>query len=300
MTSTFTAEPSPLSVRVDGRTISGLDWGGGGPALVLLHANGFCAGVYDPIARRLAGAFRPIGVDLAGHGRSDPPADATRYSHAALAGDVAAFLEAVGVERAYVVGASLGGGVAIWLNALRPGLVVSALLAEAVAFEDRHPNSGVVSYAEQARRRRAEWPSRQAIIDSYGPRPPFDTFDPETLAAYVRFGTVELRDGSVRLACEPETEAAYYDRAMTLEGGPGSWSQLDKLRGRATIVCGTYSQMAMTRFQQQAERVGSEAVALEANHLLLYEDTTRAVALIETYLVGHDEPAEGAGSAGSL
>ena len=284
MTATFGIEPSRLQVQVGDRMVGGLDWGGSGPALVFLHANGLCSGVYDPIARRLAGAYRPIGVDLAGHGRTDPPSDASSYSQASLASDVAAALDELGVERGFVVGASLGGGVAIWLNSLRPDLVVKVLLAEAVAFEAREMSAGSNSFSEQARRRRAEWPSRQAIIDSYGSRPPFESFEPAALEAYVRYGTVELDDGSMRLACDPEVEASYFDRAMTLEGGPGAWTQLDKLRGRATIVCGKYSDMSLLRFGRQAQLVATELVALEANHLLLHEDTDRAVGLIETYL----------------
>ena len=38
---------------------------------LLLHPNGFCAGFFDPLARRLRDTFRPIGVDLRGHGGSD-------------------------------------------------------------------------------------------------------------------------------------------------------------------------------------------------------------------------------------
>jgi pimeloyl-ACP methyl ester carboxylesterase len=288
MTAISGIEPSALQVRVAGRTISGLDWGGSGPSLVFLHANGLCAGVYDPIARRLAGAYRPIGVDLAGHGRTDPPNDASHYSQAALASDVAAFLDGIGIERTFVVGASLGGGVAIWLNSLRPGLVAKELLAEAVAFEDRGLSAGPNSFSERARRRRAEWPSREAIIDSYGSRPPFASFEPESLAAYVRYGTVESEDGTVRLACDPEVEASYFDRAMTSEGGPGAWTQLEKLRGRATIVCGKYSDMSLLQFGRQAQLVETELVPLEANHLLLHEDTDRAVELIETYLTDHE------------
>ena len=56
-------DPRPWSVEHDGRTIGALDWGGDGPPLVLLHPNGFCAGVFDPLARLLRGEYRPIGID---------------------------------------------------------------------------------------------------------------------------------------------------------------------------------------------------------------------------------------------
>jgi len=58
--------PRTFAVEHDGLSIAALDWGGasGAHPLLLLHPNGFCAGLFDPIARRLAaaGAFRPIGA----------------------------------------------------------------------------------------------------------------------------------------------------------------------------------------------------------------------------------------------
>lgn len=49
--------PQPFAVGHDGRDLAGLDWGGAGEHLVLLHPNGFCAGLFDPLARRLASDF---------------------------------------------------------------------------------------------------------------------------------------------------------------------------------------------------------------------------------------------------
>ena len=64
-------EPVGGRIESDGVGVAWLDWGGFGDALVLLHPNGFCAGVYDPVARRLASGHRVIGIDLRGHGDSD-------------------------------------------------------------------------------------------------------------------------------------------------------------------------------------------------------------------------------------
>src|SRR5262249_17751666 len=56
-------EPQWCSVEHEGLTIGALDWGGHGPPLVLLHPNGFCAGVFDPLARALLAEHRVIGID---------------------------------------------------------------------------------------------------------------------------------------------------------------------------------------------------------------------------------------------
>lgn len=100
----------------DGVTID-YDDVGAGPAVILLH--GF------PDSRRLwrhqvdalaAAGYRCIVPDLRGYGTSDKPADVADYSIGILAGDVAAVLDAAGVERAHVVGHDWGAALA-WIAA---------------------------------------------------------------------------------------------------------------------------------------------------------------------------------------
>src|SRR6185503_17235816 len=100
-------DPKWVSVEHDGLTIGALDWGGDGPPLVLLHPNGFCAGLFDPLARRLRREFRVLGVDLRGHGSSDAPTSEGACSVVAAASDVVAVLEHVGLEEVVVLGESL-------------------------------------------------------------------------------------------------------------------------------------------------------------------------------------------------
>ena len=65
--------PTGGCVERDGLRIAYLDWGDPSSdvavdPLIVLHPNGFCAGVFDPLARRLGDRFRVVGVDLRGHG----------------------------------------------------------------------------------------------------------------------------------------------------------------------------------------------------------------------------------------
>src|SRR3546814_11985647 len=75
----MTAAPHPFIIRHDGRDLAGLEWGSGDDHVVLLHPNGFCAGLFDPLARRLATDHPVVAVDLAGHGCSSalPQDDST-------------------------------------------------------------------------------------------------------------------------------------------------------------------------------------------------------------------------------
>lgn len=84
---------------------------GSGPAVVLIHGIGDSSTTWEPIIPALARRHLVIAPDLLGHGHSDKPrAD---YSVAAYANGVRDLLGVLGVQRATLIGHSLGGGVAM-------------------------------------------------------------------------------------------------------------------------------------------------------------------------------------------
>jgi pimeloyl-ACP methyl ester carboxylesterase len=94
------------------------DWGGDGPPLVLLHGLSSSCRIWDWTAPLLTERFRVLALDQRSHGLSDQPADG--YGFADVAADLAAFLEAVEVEKAALVGHSWGAGVALYFAAENP------------------------------------------------------------------------------------------------------------------------------------------------------------------------------------
>jgi 3-oxoadipate enol-lactonase len=99
---------------------------GAGRAVVLVHAGIADARMWDRQWVDWAASFDVTRLDLRGFGRSAPPA--APFSHAS---DVLAVLDASGIERAVLVGASLGGRVALDLAASRPERIVGLVLAGA-------------------------------------------------------------------------------------------------------------------------------------------------------------------------
>jgi pimeloyl-ACP methyl ester carboxylesterase len=84
---------------------------GRGPPMLLLHGIGNSAQTWAGVLDRLAAHHTVIAPDLLGHGSSDKPrAD---YSIAAYANGMRDLLTVLDVERATVVGHSLGGGIAM-------------------------------------------------------------------------------------------------------------------------------------------------------------------------------------------
>ena len=84
---------------------------GSGPPVVLIHGMVNSSRHWESVALRLADSYRVIAPDLLGHGDSARPRG--DYSIGAHAASIRDLLSAIGVERATIVGHSLGGGVAM-------------------------------------------------------------------------------------------------------------------------------------------------------------------------------------------
>ena len=99
---------------------------GHGPTLILIHGVGDNSTTWQTVHSSLARRFTVIAPDLLGHGQSDKPrAD---YSVAAYANGMRDLLSVLGIERATVVGHSLGGGVAMQFAYQFPHLVERLIL----------------------------------------------------------------------------------------------------------------------------------------------------------------------------
>ena len=113
--------------------------------LILLHGLLLSQEMHRPLAEDLAArGNHVVTLDLLGHGRSDRPRDMWRYSMASYAEQVVALMDHLGLERAAVMGTSLGANVALEVAAQQPerlqALVIempvldNGLLGSAIAF----------------------------------------------------------------------------------------------------------------------------------------------------------------------
>ncbi|MDP9285006.1 MAG: alpha/beta hydrolase [Actinomycetota bacterium] len=83
---------------------------GDGVPLLLIQGLGYARWSWDPVVPGLAERFRVLWFDNRGIGESDKPEGP--YTARQLAGDALQVLDEAGIERAHVLGASLGGMVA--------------------------------------------------------------------------------------------------------------------------------------------------------------------------------------------
>ncbi len=99
---------------------------GDGPALLLVHGMAGSAATWKAVLPRLARDYTVIAPDLLGHGKSAKPR--TDYSLGAFASGLRDLLVAQGIERATVVGHSLGGGIAMQMAYQHPERVERLVL----------------------------------------------------------------------------------------------------------------------------------------------------------------------------
>jgi 3-oxoadipate enol-lactonase len=98
----------------------------GGPTVVLVSSLGTTHRMWDPQVPSLASGRRVVRYDTRGHGRSPVPPGP--YTIDQLADDLVALLDRLDVQRAHLVGLSLGAMTAMSVAAERPDRVTSLAL----------------------------------------------------------------------------------------------------------------------------------------------------------------------------
>jgi esterase len=111
---------------------------GEGPTVVILHGLFGAARNFGAIQRALASSFRVIALDMRNHGDS-PHAPDMRYP--ALAADVQETLQSLGIEKAAVIGHSMGGKAAMAMALQSPAQVGRLLVSDIAPVIYQHGNT---------------------------------------------------------------------------------------------------------------------------------------------------------------
>lgn len=149
---------------------------GAGPPVVLIH--GFTASIETSwidtgVLPDLARDHRVIALDLRGHGKSDKPRDPRAYDELGM--DVIRLLDHLGIERAHVVGYSLGGIVLAKLLTTHPERFLTVVLGGAAYRRSQGEAADLA--AESAAQEIEHWGMYRALVTSTAPTdepPPTD------------------------------------------------------------------------------------------------------------------------------
>ena len=190
----------------------------GKAVLHMLHGNGFCSRMYQPMLQRLAADFDLFLSDAQGQGDSDHGGAFVGWNKSAeLAAQAwAAHQHLYHAMPVYGVGHSFGGVLTALIHTslaspfdgivlLDPVLFTPAMLTAISAL------SGIRLYhknpmARAALRRRQHWPDKQSAVNYLTNRGMFANWHPDALAAYIDHALKPSEHG-LSLKCLPQREA---------------------------------------------------------------------------------------------
>ena len=206
--------------------------------------------------------FTCISVDPRGAGETDKPAGT--YSTELFADDIAAFLAALGIERAHVAGLSLGAATGLWLAAKHPQRVKSLSLHSCWTRSDPFLKTVVQGWQTMAK---GLGSVTEMIIQGIFPW----CFTPELYAAKPDY--IDSLAAFVRGRPKQPLEA--FLRQSDAVIGHDALSQLGKIRAPTHITFGRHDMVTSTRFAEPLKSgiKGSELLVFEAcSHAPIYEN----------------------------
>ena len=140
---------------------------GTGPAVLFTHGFGATSAMFAPQRDALAATHTVVTWDMPGHGKSDYPAEQDAYSSARVLSDMRELLDRHNIERAVLVGHSVGGYLSLRFRLFDPDRVNGLVLvgtAPGFRREDRR-----AEWNRYCERRAAEFEQRGLDVLSRSP-----------------------------------------------------------------------------------------------------------------------------------
>ncbi len=261
---------------------------GEGPDMLLLHGLGATKSSFFDTAAALSRRYTVHAIDLPGFGGSSKPSTAP-YGAPYAAKAVIGTMDALGIERAHLVGNSMGGRVAIEVGLERPDRVGGiALLSPAVAFVRRdwhwlvrftRPELGVLPHS--LGRERVERTFWTLFADR-------DLVDPSVADIVVDEFERIYRSPGARLAFLASARAIYLEAPF---GRRGFYPRLATLQPPALFVWSSHDRLIPERFRHHVERwlPSAEQVVLDGcGHVPQVERPERTNGLLERFFARVD------------
>lgn len=250
---------------------------GAGPTVLAIHGLGASKASFLPTVEALADGFRVVAMDLPGFGDSDKPLGA-RYHAPFFAGAVVGVLDALGEDRAHLIGNSLGGRVALEVGLRHPDRVARlGLLAPSLAWRRPRP------YARPLKLLRPE-----LGLLPHTPRPVVQAIVDRVVPGAGEGWTAAGIDEFMRAFLTPRGRAAFYATARQIyleepEGEKGFWTRLARLEPDALFVWGRQDRLVPIAFARHVSETAPHArhVELDCGHVPQLErprETHRALA----------------------
>lgn len=259
---------------------------GSGTPVVLLHGLGATNTSFLPTFLDLAPGYRVIAPDLPGFGDSSKPIRS--YDPEFFAKWLVGFLDELGIEKAHLVGNSMGGRVALEAALVAPHRVDKvALLAPSSAFIRKREFERIVQFL---RPELAVLPlrlPRKQVVGSIK-----RLFHRSSRLADAWYESAA--DEFIRVFSSPRGRVAFFSaaRQIYLEqpyGEAGFWDRLPELSRPALFVWGKHDWLVPARFERHVERCLPDAPSIvldDCGHVPQYELPEQTHKLVRDFLRG--------------
>ena len=243
---------------------------GRGTPILFIHGIAHNRSVWEKLARALPDGFRPISIDLRGHGES-PWSMEAEYDLRDYAADLPALLDDLRIGRAYIVAHSLGGNVSTLFTAANPERVLALVLVDTGPALDATGTIHITDEIGNALRSYAsisEFREQLGLIHANG--------DPEILDQLARASVVMRMDGRFEPALDPGVLGAAVQSTDLAALERDLWSALGAVSCPVLLVRGGVSAIL-------SEKVASEMVeeVLADGRLVTLSDAGHAIMIDE-------------------
>jgi 3-oxoadipate enol-lactonase len=243
---------------------------GEGEAIVFLHGMGLDARMWDAEAVRFSRNHMVVRYDLRGFGKSTMPQ--APFAHHA---DLCALLTHLSIDRAHVVGLSMGGGVAIDFALVHPEIVRSLVLVDTFVHGFKfQENAAQMNAASAAAKTGGVAAGRAAWLAN-------PLFAPARRSPEV--------DGRLRTMVEDYSGWHWLNDSPQAPLNPPAWERISEIALRTLVVGG---ELDLVDFRVIADRLASEVptatrkVIAGVGHMANMEAPEQFHDILATFLSG--------------
>lgn len=243
-----------ITFTLPGLNLAGIDFGGNGPGILLLHGLMGRATTWMETASWLTPHFHVVGLDQRGHGLSDQPERC--YSREDYVNDIIQVIEKLNLGPMILIGHSMGALNAWVLAARRPDLV------KGLVIEDMGASAQGLAMIDEWRDWFAEWPlpfpSLAEVRSFFGQQNP-------SWADYFMEVFKEKPEGYVPLFSSEQMLQSVEDWARR-----DFWVELEKIECPALVIHAEKGSFSRQELEKMATRIpqGQFIQATSAGHVI--------------------------------
>jgi len=270
---------------VGGADLSYLYYEGSKKQMLFAHATGFLPWLWHPIIEAFVPEYSVWAPYVCNYRSCEPEKGGLSWN--VVAEDLCTFCREQKIENSVLIGHSMGATV-LTIAAAAYGLAPRALiLIEPIYLPDEFYKTEIRlqdhPLASKSMKRVNSWQNEEEALSYLTSRSFFSTWNQEILHLYLKYGMEKMPEGSLRLTCAPESEAAMFMGGWSRD----PWPLLPKISCPVLVIEGGKStNIGLVDIQRAVSLfpAGQYASVPDAGHLIPMEKPAEIASLISKFI----------------